>query len=308
MIHLPALTCALTLAGVCAWALWTGVACKLTTAPRRTAMESDTERVLPLIAPAPDPSGHQPLRAAKSTAFKREERRKRKDRKRQERLALELARWEPLGAPPPPQVAAGSSAKPDTPWPCDPTPPPDPAASSSWSWDPPAEPPAVPPPRPTVAAASAPHPQAAAVRSCRAFFGAHMDDEEEEEEEQEVDGEGEEGNAARFFGELLSNDAALRGFYAAERDKGQFLCLVCEGTGARVGKRFAGCAALVQHAGSVARTKRRLAHRAFADAVGRLLGWGAGRTAPPPAASDNDGASDPVDKLGVPQSEEMEVS
>ncbi|OEL27135.1 hypothetical protein BAE44_0011848 [Dichanthelium oligosanthes] len=259
-------------------------------------MESGTERDVPLLSPAPNPSSHQhqALRPAKSTAFKREERRKRKDRKRQERLADELARWEPLGAPPPRPAATGSaSPQPDIPWPCDPSPPQDRAEADSWSWGPPA----VPPPQPTVEAAAAVplHPQAAALRSCRRFFEAQMEDEEEEDE----------GNAALFFGELLGGDAALRGFYEAEREKGQFLCLVCEGSGARVGKRFAGCAALVQHAGSVARTKRRLAHRAFADAVGGLLGWGAGRTAPPPAGSDSDGASDQVDNS---QSVEMEVS
>jgi hypothetical protein len=113
------------------------------------------------------------------------------------------------------------------------------------------------------------------VRSCRAFFEEHVDDDEDEDGEEQEGG----GNVARFFAELLSGDAALRGFYEVEREKGQFMCLVCEGTGVRVGKRFAGCAALVQHAGSVSRTKRRLEHRAFADAVGRLLGWGDGRTA-----------------------------
>ncbi|TKW16886.1 hypothetical protein SEVIR_5G328700v4 [Setaria viridis] len=244
-------------------------------------MESDAER-----APNPSSHHHQPLRPAKSAAFKREERRKRKDRKRQERLADELARWEPLGAPPSRPAATGSvspsSPQPDIPWPCDPPPPPDPA---EWSWGPPA----VPPPQPTVEVAAAVplHPQAAAVRSCRAFFEARIEDDEEEEDA--------EGNAARFFGELLGGDAALRGFYEAEREKGQFLCLVCEGSGARVGKRFAGCAALVQHAGSVARTKRRLAHRAFAGAVGRLLGWSASQAAPPAAGSDSDGASQSVD-------------
>jgi hypothetical protein len=108
------------------------------------------------------------------------------------------------------------------------------------------------------------HPQAAAVRSCRAFFEAQVEDDDEEEDA--------EGNAARFFGELLGGDAALRGFYEAEPEKGQFLCLVCEGSGTRVGKRFPGCTALVQHAASVSQTKRRLAHRAFASVVGRLIG------------------------------------
>ncbi|KAF8663760.1 hypothetical protein HU200_055085 [Digitaria exilis] len=240
-------------------------------------MESDTDRGGPLLTPAPNPSSHhhQVLRPAKSTAFKREERRKRKERKRQERLADELARWEPLGTPPPRRAASPSFPRPDTPWPCNPSPPPEPAEADSWSWGPPS----VAPPQPTVevaAAAAVPlHPQAAAARSCRAFFEAQIEDEEEDKDE---------GNAARFFAELLAGDAALRGFYEAEREKGQFLCLVCEGSGARVGKRFAGCAALVQHAGSVARTKRRLAHRGFADAVGQLLGWGADRTAPPPVS------------------------
>ncbi|XP_025818660.1 uncharacterized protein LOC112895013 isoform X2 [Panicum hallii] len=259
-------------------------------------MESDTERDVPILSPAPNPSSHrqQTLRPAKSTAFKREERRKRKERKRQERLADELARWEPLGAPPPRPAATGSaSPQPDIPWPCDPPPPPHPAEADSWSWGPPAVP--APQPAVEVAAAVPLHPQATAVRSCRAFFEAQIEDEEEEDDE---------GNAARFFGELLGGDAALRGLYEAERENGQFLCLVCEGSGARLGKRFAGCAALVQHAGSVARTKRRLAHRAFADAVGRLLGWSASLTAPPPASSESDGASDQVDNS---QSVEMEV-
>ncbi|EES15777.1 hypothetical protein SORBI_3008G062800 [Sorghum bicolor] len=98
------------------------------------------------------------------------------------------------------------------------------------------------------------------------------------------------------------HDGSDEGAEGVLRDKGQFLCLVCEGSGARVGKRFAGCAALVLHAGSIARTKTRLAHRAFADAVGLLVGWGAGRIAPPPADTDSDGASDQVDHV------EMELS
>ncbi|KQK09831.1 splicing factor, arginine/serine-rich 19 isoform X1 [Brachypodium distachyon] len=237
-------------------------------------MESDSDRDASLLSPAPNPS-HQPfLRAAKSAAFKREERRKRKERKRQDRLALALAHWEPLGAPPRPAATASPSRAPaeDKPWPCDPPPPPDTAPSAAWGWDPPAETPPQPAPLPGPAATC---PQAAAVRACRALFGEHADDEEEEEEE------GEDGNLTRFFEELLEKDVALRGFYEAERETGRFMCLVCEGVGARAGKRFAGCAALVQHARSVARrTKRRLAHRSFADAVGRLLGWGAGRTTP----------------------------
>ncbi|CAO2164588.1 unnamed protein product [Urochloa humidicola] len=156
-------------------------------------MESDTER-----APNPNSHPHQPLRLAKSTEFKRDKRRRRKDRKRQERLDDQLARWE-LGAPPPRPAATPSSPQPDIQWPCDPPPPPD---LAEWSWGPPA----VPAPQPTIVAATVPlHPQAAAVKSCRAFFKSQIEDEEEEDE----------GNAARFFGELLGGDAVLRGFYEA---------------------------------------------------------------------------------------------
>lgn len=56
-----------------------------------------------------------------------------------------------------------------------------------------------------------------------------------------------------------------------------FLRLVREGIGAKVGKLFLDCTALVQHTGSVTRTKRRLAHRAFVYAVRRLPGCGAGQ-------------------------------
>ncbi|KAE8818716.1 splicing factor, arginine/serine-rich 19-like [Hordeum vulgare] len=272
--------------------------------------EPEPDRDVSLLPPAPNPS-HQPsLRAAKSTAFKREERRKHKEqkreRKRQESLALALEQWEPLGAPPRPAATSPPGAPADDkPWPCDPPPPADAAPSAAWGWGPPAEPsadrswglPAEPPTQPPVAARC---PQAAAVRACRALFGEHADDDDEE-------GEEEEGDATRFFDELLEKDAGLRGLYEAERETGRFLCLVCEGIGARAGKRFPGCAALVQHAGSVARTKRRLAHRAFADAVGRLLGWGAGRTTPFPADCDNDGAVDQAEHLDASECAEMEA-
>ncbi|KAF8748430.1 hypothetical protein HU200_012920 [Digitaria exilis] len=63
----------------------------------------------------------------------------------------------------------------------------------------------------------------------------------------------------------LAGDAAAEGILRRRSgEKGQFTCLVCEGSGARAGiwgRRFAGCAALVQHARTVAWTKRGLAHR-----------------------------------------------
>lgn len=273
----------------------------------------------PAASPAPNPS-HQPfLRAAKSTAFKREERRKHKEqkreRKRQERLTLALEHWEPLGAPPRRAAISPAGAPPDDkPWPCDPPPPP---RSAVWSWGPPAEPsadrswgvPAEPPTQPPPPPVAATCPQAAAVRAARAFFREHADNGDNDDD----DGGDEDGgnDVTRFFADLLEKDAGLRGFYEAERETGRFLCLVCEGTGVRAGKRFPGCAALVQHAGTVARTRRRLAHRAFGDAVGRLLGWGAGRTAPSPemqAESGDGGASDQAGHLDASESAEMEMA
>lgn len=274
-------------------------------------MEPDPEGGVSSPSPAPNPS-HQPfLRAAKSTAFKREERRKHKERKRERKrqnlLELALEQWEPLGAPPRPAAISPSGVPPeDKPWPCDPPPEADPSAAWSWGspsadcgWGTPAEPATQP--------AATTCPQAAAVRASRAFFGHHVDIDDDGGGEE--DGDEEEGDdVTRFFEDLLGKDAGLRGFYEAERETGRFLCLVCEGIGVRAGKRFLGCAALVQHAGTVARTKRRLAHRAFADAVGHLLGWGAGRTTPFPANSGNDGASDQAGHLDASENVEMEVA
>ncbi|KAM0862191.1 hypothetical protein ACQ4PT_045420 [Festuca glaucescens] len=218
----------------------------------------------PATSSAPNPS-HQPfLRAAKSTAFKCEERRKHKEqkreRKRQDRLALALEQWEPLGAPPCRAAISPSGG--------------------------------------------------AAVRASRAFFGEHADNDDDDDGGDE-DGE-EEGSTdvTQFFKDLLEKDAGLRAFYEAERETGWFLCLVCEGIGVRAGKRFPGCAALVQHTGTVARTKRRLAHRAFGDTVGHLIGWGAGRTTPFPMQADsvNNGASDEAGHLDASESAEMEMT
>lgn len=68
-------------------------------------------------------------------------------------------------------------------------------------------------------------------------------------------------------------------FYELQRETGRFLSLVCEGIGARAGRQFPGSAALVQHAGSVARTKGRLAYSRM-PSVACSLCWGAGQTTP----------------------------
>ncbi|KAK6134700.1 hypothetical protein DH2020_031548 [Rehmannia glutinosa] len=51
-------------------------------------------------------------------------------------------------------------------------------------------------------------------------------------------------------------------------------CLVCGALGGKkMGKKFKGCLALVQHSISIAKTKKRKAHRAFGQAVCKVLSW-----------------------------------
>jgi hypothetical protein len=55
--------------------------------------------------------------------------------------------------------------------------------------------------------------------------------------------------------------------------KGDFYCLVCGGIKKKMWKRFKDCVALIQHSTTVLRTKRKRAHRAFAQVVCKVIGW-----------------------------------
>ncbi|KAF7141458.1 hypothetical protein RHSIM_Rhsim06G0208300 [Rhododendron simsii] len=77
----------------------------------------------------------------------------------------------------------------------------------------------------------------------------------------------------KFFVKVFEEDGELRGFYERNCESGEFCCLVCGGIGKKVGKRFKGCVALVQHSNGIAKTKKRRAHRAFAQVVCKVLGW-----------------------------------
>lgn len=78
----------------------------------------------------------------------------------------------------------------------------------------------------------------------------------------------------KFFARVFEEDVELRGFYEGNCESGgEFCCLVCGGIGKKVGKRFKGCVALVQHSNGIAKTKKRRAHRAFAQVVCKVLGW-----------------------------------
>ncbi|KAM0939625.1 hypothetical protein DsansV1_C20g0165431 [Dioscorea sansibarensis] len=103
------------------------------------------------------------------------------------------------------------------------------------------------------------------------------DDEEEEEEDAMEEDEDEEDDAEsrafRFFLGLFEKNRELRRYYEKNWEKGEFFCLVCRSTGMKVGKRFPNCVGLVQHSKSISKTKRRAAHRGFANAVCRVMGW-----------------------------------
>ncbi|CAK9151710.1 unnamed protein product [Ilex paraguariensis] len=95
------------------------------------------------------------------------------------------------------------------------------------------------------------------------------DDEMEEDDEMDEDGCKED----KFFLKVLKEDSELRGYYEKNYGKGEFCCLVCGGVGKKAGKRFKDCVALVQHSMSIAKTKKRRAHRAYGLAICEILGW-----------------------------------
>lgn len=96
--------------------------------------------------------------------------------------------------------------------------------------------------------------------------GGSDDDEDDLMEEDEYE-------EYKFFVKVFDEDGELRGYYVENCERGEFCCLVCGGIGKKVGKRFKGCVALVQHSNGIAKTKKRKAHRAFAQVVCKVLGW-----------------------------------
>ncbi|KAE9456351.1 hypothetical protein C3L33_11737, partial [Rhododendron williamsianum] len=111
-----------------------------------------------------------------------------------------------------------------------------------------------------------------AVAAVEAFFAGNSDsDGEESDEDDEVTGE--DGyEEYQFFLKLFTEEEELKGYCEKNWEGGgNFVCLVCGGIGKR--KRFKNLVAVVQHSVSIARTKKKNAHRAYAQVVCRVLGW-----------------------------------
>ncbi|XP_073130063.1 uncharacterized protein [Henckelia pumila] len=77
-----------------------------------------------------------------------------------------------------------------------------------------------------------------------------------------------------FFLKVFMEDAELKDYYEKNYAKGEFSCLICGAVGGKnTGKKFKGCLPLVQHSITVAKKKRKRAHRAYGQAVCKIFGW-----------------------------------
>ncbi|XP_024171519.1 uncharacterized protein LOC112177462 [Rosa chinensis] len=112
-----------------------------------------------------------------------------------------------------------------------------------------------------------------ALEACSGFFkgnvGSGSGSECEEEEEDCKVGD-EENEEYKLLLNLFVEESGLRSYYEGNWDSGDFYCLVCGGLGKT--KKIKGCTGLVQHAVSISKTKKKRAHRAFAQVVCRVLG------------------------------------
>lgn len=120
------------------------------------------------------------------------------------------------------------------------------------------------------------------IESCIEFFSKRVgekgiqDDESEELDEEDYLNENDglvNCDVYKFLLELFVNDEKLRGYYENNYETGDFSCLVCFGIGKRVYKRYKDCLGLVQHSIAISKTKIKRAHRAFGQAVCKVLGW-----------------------------------
>ncbi|KAL5177833.1 Protein NETWORKED 1D [Glycine soja] len=75
----------------------------------------------------------------------------------------------------------------------------------------------------------------------------------------------------KFFEKVFAEDGDLRRYYDNNHKEGDFYCLVCGGIGNKVWKRFKDCIGLIQHSTAILRTRRKRAHRAYAQVIYKVV-------------------------------------
>ncbi|QHO56876.1 hypothetical protein HN51_011562 [Arachis hypogaea] len=111
-----------------------------------------------------------------------------------------------------------------------------------------------------------------ASQALRGFILNGDDDDCDDDDDDYDDAELEEYEG--FFLRIFKEDDELRSYYQRRFENGEFCCLVCDAVGKKnSGKKYKDCVGLLQHAKSVLRTVKKLAHRAFGQAVCKVLGW-----------------------------------
>ncbi|RDX68453.1 hypothetical protein CR513_52557, partial [Mucuna pruriens] len=118
-----------------------------------------------------------------------------------------------------------------------------------------------------------------ALEACQKFLvgdaGSDSDEDDNDDEDQDelVDNyDVKECQEYKFFEKVFAEDDDLRKYYENNHREGDFYCLVCGGIGKKVWKRFKNCSALIHHSTAILRTKRKRAHRAYAQVIFKVVG------------------------------------
>lgn len=116
-----------------------------------------------------------------------------------------------------------------------------------------------------------------AIKTFREFLiGSDEDNDCFDEEDDDIDEDGDDRleEFEEFFIGVFMEDNELRGYYQRCFENGEFLCLVCSAfEKKKSGKKYKDCIGLVQHSKLILRTVNKKAHRAFGQAVCKILGW-----------------------------------
>ncbi|XP_047336430.1 uncharacterized protein LOC124940000 [Impatiens glandulifera] len=116
------------------------------------------------------------------------------------------------------------------------------------------------------------------LKAARDFFSAGIEDDDNSEDEEDADDlmeddDDDERKEYNFFLNLFNEDTDLRNYYEGKWKGSEFFCLVCGGIANKGSKKFKNCLALVQHSLSITKTKKKKAHRAYAEVICKVLAW-----------------------------------